>query len=155
MAERSIDITTSKYFSSGVPAWRSIASPATHPNSIPTNSSGPRRNVIWQTRTTTASCPSRCTSCGRFSASADRKSCFAHASTQPICRGPSRLGEVLFSATAKAGGFRDTVVLDRAVSTARQQDRGTRDLREHDASTVVHQGWMVTVDEHGNLVLRP
>jgi len=62
---------------------------------------------------------------------------------------------VLFSVTAKAGGFRDTVVLDRARLLRGNVIEGPAIIEEHDASTLVHPGRSATVDEYANLVLRP
>jgi N-methylhydantoinase A len=56
---------------------------------------------------------------------------------------------------AEAGGFRRTVVLDRAKLLRGNEIAGPAIVEEHDASTLVHPGWVATVDEHANLVLRP
>src|SRR5262249_2734647 len=60
----------------------------------------------------------------------------------------TELGEVLFSATAKAGGFRDTVVLDRMRLLRANVIEGPAIIEEHDARTLIHPGWTATVDEH-------
>jgi N-methylhydantoinase A len=56
---------------------------------------------------------------------------------------------------AEAGGVRPTVVLDRGKLLRGNVIDGPAIVEEHDASTLVHPGWTATVDEHGNLVLRP
>jgi N-methylhydantoinase A len=56
---------------------------------------------------------------------------------------------------AEAGGFRPTLVLDRAKLLRGNVLDGPAIIEEHDASTLVHPGWTATVDEHGNLVLGP
>jgi len=56
---------------------------------------------------------------------------------------------------AEAGGFRPTLVLDRGKLLRGNVIDGPAIIEEHDASTLVHPGWTATVDEHGNLVLRP
>jgi winged helix-turn-helix protein/DDE superfamily endonuclease len=93
-AGRFIGVGTCSVFSAAIPGCRRIASRATHRSSIPTNSSGRRPSANSRTSITRGSSRSRCTSCGPFNVSADRRSCFAHASTRPISRGrnPSRQG---------------------------------------------------------------
>ena len=56
---------------------------------------------------------------------------------------------------AEAAGFRPTLVLDRAKLLRGNLIEGPAIIEEPDASTLVHPGWTATVDEHGNLVLRP
>ena len=56
---------------------------------------------------------------------------------------------------AEAGGWRKTNVLDRSKLLSGNVVAGPAIIEEHDASTLVHPGWTATVDEHGNLVLRP
>jgi N-methylhydantoinase A len=56
---------------------------------------------------------------------------------------------------AEAGGFRPTQVLDRGKLLRGNAIEGPAIVEEPDASTLVHPGWSATVDEHGNLVLRP
>ena len=56
---------------------------------------------------------------------------------------------------AEAGGFRPTLVLDRAKLFRGNVIDGPAIIEEHDASTLVHPGWTATVDVHGNLVLAP
>jgi N-methylhydantoinase A len=56
---------------------------------------------------------------------------------------------------AEAGGFCPTLVLDRRKLLRGNVIDGPAIIEEHDASTLVHPGWTATVDEHGNLVLRP
>ena len=56
---------------------------------------------------------------------------------------------------AEAGGFRPTLVLDRGRLLRGNLIEGPAIIEEPDASTLVHPGWTATVDEHGNLVLRP
>jgi len=56
---------------------------------------------------------------------------------------------------AETNGFREIVVLDRAKLLRGNVIEGPAIVEEHDASTLVHPGWSATVDEHGNLVLRP
>jgi N-methylhydantoinase A len=56
---------------------------------------------------------------------------------------------------AEANGWRPTLVLDRAKLRRGNVIPGPALIEEHDASTLVHPGWTATVDEHGNLVLRP
>src|SRR5262245_56577491 len=123
--ERSIDITTSNYFSSGIPAWRSIASPATRPNSIPTNSSGPRRNVIWHTDHdgVVPLTLHVVRSLRRIGQSQVLLRSCVHASELPW---PGRARRGIASATAKAGGVRNMLVLDHARLLRPQRGRGTR-----------------------------
>jgi len=56
---------------------------------------------------------------------------------------------------AEVGGFRTTIVLDRAKLLRGNVIDGPAIIEEPDASTLVHPGWTATVDEHGNLVLAP
>jgi len=56
---------------------------------------------------------------------------------------------------AEAGGVQLTVVLDRGKLLRGNVIDGPAIIEEPDASTLVHPGWTATVDEHGNLVLRP
>ncbi len=56
---------------------------------------------------------------------------------------------------AEAAGFCPTLVLDRAKLLRGNLIEGPAIIEEPDASTLVHPGWSATVDEHGNLVLRP
>jgi N-methylhydantoinase A len=56
---------------------------------------------------------------------------------------------------AEVGGFCPTLVLDRGKLLRGNVIDGPAIIEEHDASTLVHPGWTATVDEHGNLVLRP
>jgi N-methylhydantoinase A len=56
---------------------------------------------------------------------------------------------------AETGGFRPTVVLDRARLLRGNVIEGPAIVQERDASTLVHPGWAATVDEHANLVLQP
>ena len=56
---------------------------------------------------------------------------------------------------AEAAGFRPTQVLDRGKLLRGNVIDGPAIVEEPDASTLVHPGWTATVDEHGNLVLRP
>jgi N-methylhydantoinase A len=56
---------------------------------------------------------------------------------------------------AEASGWRPTRILDRAKLRRGNVISGPALIEEHDASTLVHPGWTATVDEHGNLVLRP
>ena len=60
--------------------------------------------------------------------------------------------EIWFAETA---GFRSTAVLDRGKLLRSNVITGPAIVEEHDASTLVHPGWIATVDEHANLVLRP
>jgi N-methylhydantoinase A len=56
---------------------------------------------------------------------------------------------------AETGGWRPTLVVDRAKLLRGNVIAGPAIIEEPDASTLVHPGWTATVDEHGNLVLRP
>jgi N-methylhydantoinase A/oxoprolinase/acetone carboxylase beta subunit len=56
---------------------------------------------------------------------------------------------------AETSGWRPTVVLDRGKLLRGNVIAGPAIIEEPDASTLVHPGWTATVDEHGNLVLRP
>ncbi|HTI54111.1 MAG TPA: hydantoinase/oxoprolinase family protein, partial [Verrucomicrobiae bacterium] len=56
---------------------------------------------------------------------------------------------------AEAAGFRSTRVLDRGKLLRGNVIDGPAIIEEPDASTLVHPGWTATVDEHGNLALRP
>ncbi len=56
---------------------------------------------------------------------------------------------------AETAGFRPTQVLDRGKLLCGNVIDGPAIIEEPDASTLVHPGFTATVDEHGNLVLRP
>jgi N-methylhydantoinase A len=56
---------------------------------------------------------------------------------------------------AETGGWHPTFVLDRGKLLRGNVIAGPAIIEEPDASTLVHPGWTATVDEHGNLVLRP
>jgi N-methylhydantoinase A len=56
---------------------------------------------------------------------------------------------------AEAGGFGSTIVLDRGKLLRGNLVDGPAIIEEPDATTLVHPGWTGSVDEHGNLVLRP
>ena len=56
---------------------------------------------------------------------------------------------------AETAGFRPTQVLDRGKLLRGNVIDGPAIVEEPDASTLVHPGWMATVDAHGNLALRP
>src|SRR5215831_12297382 len=61
-------------------------------------------------------------------------------------------GDVWF---AEANDFRETVVLDRAKLLPGDVIEGPATMEEHDASTLIHPSSAATLDEHGNLVMRP
>src|SRR5215471_5010625 len=54
---------------------------------------------------------------------------------------------------AEAAGFRPVLVLDRGRLRRGNVVEGPAIVEEPDASTLVHPGWVATVDEHANLVL--
>ena len=60
--------------------------------------------------------------------------------------------EVWFS---EIGGWRKTTVLDRTKLANGNVIAGPAIVEEHDASTLAHPGWEATVDQYGNLLLRP
>jgi hypothetical protein len=95
-AGKSIGVGTSRLFSATIPGCRPTASRAMRRNSIPMSSSGRRRNASCRTATMTGSSRSRSTLCAPCNESADRKPCFARASTRPICHGPNPSRQVLF-----------------------------------------------------------
>ena len=53
------------------------------------------------------------------------------------------------------GGWRKTTVFDRTKLLSGNAIAGPAIIEEHDASTLVHPGWEASVDQRGNLLLRP